>query len=75
MRQPWELNGRPVTPRQVRRVMPAILLQVGTPARPCQPRGKSPGRPKGFHPKRATHYPYIRKTSKKVTKDKIEAST
>lgn len=75
MRQPWELNGRPVTPRQVRRVMPAILLQVGTPARPCQPRGKSPGRPKGFHPKRATRYPYIRKTSKKVTKDKIAAST
>jgi hypothetical protein len=72
MRQPWEPKTRPVTPRQVRRVMPEILLQVGTPARPCQPRGKSPGRAKGFHPKRATRYPFIRKTSKKV---KTRAST
>lgn len=74
MRQPWERNGRPVTPRQVRRVMPAILWQVGTPSRPCQPRGKAPGRAKGFHPKRATRYPYIRKTSKKEKKDKTSAS-
>ncbi len=74
MRQPWERNGRPVTPRQVHRVMPVILLQVGTPASPCQPRGKPPGRAKGFHPKRATRHPYIRKTSKKEKTDKISAS-
>lgn len=74
MRQPWERNSRPVTPRQVRRMMPAILLQVGTPTRSCQPRGKAPGRTKGFHPKRATRYLYIRKTSKKDTKDKTAAS-
>ena len=48
MHRPWESTQRPVTPQQVRRVMPAILLQLGTPARPCQPRGKSPGRAKGF---------------------------
>lgn len=74
MRQPWESQRRPITPRQVRRVMPALLLQLGTPARPCQPRGKSRGRAKGFHPKRATRYPYIRKTSKKVAKGKTEDS-
>ena len=48
LHRPWESTARPVTPQQVRRVMPTILLQVGTPARPCQPRGKSPGRAKGF---------------------------
>ncbi len=74
MRQPWERKARPVTPRQVRRVMPALLLQLGTPTRPCQPRGKAPGRAKGFHPKRAKRHPYIRKTSKTDKKDKTAAS-
>jgi len=41
--RPWESQQRPVTPRQVRRVMPTILVQVGTPARAPKPRGKSPG--------------------------------
>jgi hypothetical protein len=35
----WEAKGRPVTPRQVRRVMPTMLCQLGTPVRACQPRG------------------------------------
>src|SRR2546428_683527 len=48
LHRPWERTDRPVTPQQVRRVMPTILLQVGTLARPCQPRGRSPGRAKGF---------------------------
>src|SRR5258708_19630929 len=50
MHRPWERSDRPVTPQQVRRVMPTILVQLGTPARPCQPRGKSPRRPKRFPP-------------------------
>jgi hypothetical protein len=62
---PWESKGRPVTPRQVRRVMPTILWQLGTPVRACQPRGKAPGRAKGFHPLPAPHYPVRPKTSKK----------
>jgi DDE superfamily endonuclease len=45
--RPWESKARAVTPRQVRRVMPSILRQVGTPAKPPKPRGKSPGWPKG----------------------------
>ncbi len=45
--RPWESTQRAVTPRQVRRVMPSILLQLGTPAKPPKPRGKSPGWPKG----------------------------
>ncbi len=45
--RPWESKQREVTPRQVRRVMPSILSQLGTPAKPPKPRGKSPGWPKG----------------------------
>lgn len=71
---PWEAKGRPITPRQVRRVMPTILSQLGTPASPCQPRGKAPGRAKGFRPKPAPRHPVIRKTSKKPKKSKTAAS-
>jgi len=72
---PWEAKGRPVTPRQIRRVMPTILSQVGTPVRACRPRGKASGRAKGFHPKPATRYPVIYKTSNKEKKGKTTAST
>ncbi len=68
MHRPWESTQRPVTPQQVRRVMPAILLQLGTPARPCQPRGKSPGRAKGFRPEPAARFPVVRKTPKEPLK-------
>lgn len=64
LHRPWERADRPVTPQQVRRVMPAILLQVGTPARPCQPRGKAPGRAKGFRPAPAARFPVVWKTPK-----------
>jgi DDE superfamily endonuclease len=66
MLRPWEPRDRPVTPAQVRRVMPALLSRLGTPARPCRPRGVSPGRSKGFRPEPATRFPVIRKHPKKV---------
>lgn len=68
LHRPWERTDRPVTPQQVRRVMPTILSQVGTPARPCQPCGKSPGRAKGFRPKPAPRFPLVRKTPKEPLK-------
>jgi DDE superfamily endonuclease len=70
LHRPWERKDRPVTPQQVRRLMPTILLQLGTPARACQPRGKAPGRPKGFHPKPAQRFLVIRKHPKKPKKPK-----
>lgn len=73
--RPWETRRSVVTLTQVRRAMPTILTQVGTPARPPQPRGKAPGRLKGFHPKPAARYPVIRKTSKKEKTGKPAAST
>jgi hypothetical protein len=62
--RPWERKDRPVTPQQVRRIMPALLQQLGTPARACQPRGKSPGRAKGFRPEPAPRFPVVWKTLK-----------
>jgi hypothetical protein len=57
----WESKERAVTPRQVRRVMPSILGQVGTPARAPKPRGKSPGWPKGRVRTPAPRFAVVRK--------------
>jgi hypothetical protein len=65
-RRPWERNGRPATPRQVRRAMGQIIAQLGTPARAPQPRGKSPGRAPGATVKRAPRQPVIRKSPPKA---------
>lgn len=64
--RPWEPKQRPLTPRQVRRIMPSLLVQLGTPVRVCQPRGKSPGRASGFHPEPAPRYPVVIKSKNKV---------
>ena len=59
--RPWESKQRAVTPRQVRRVMSSILLQVGTPAKPPKPRGKSPGWCKGRKRTPAPRFLVVRK--------------
>jgi hypothetical protein len=60
--RPWENRREVVTPRQVRRCMSAILAQLGTPARAPKPRGKSPGRAKGYRPEKAPRFQVVRKT-------------
>ena len=72
--RPWETRFSVRTLAQVRRAMPTLLHQLGTPARPPQLRGKAPGRAKGFHPKPRTRHPAIRKTSKKQKTSKKIAS-
>ena len=72
--RPWETRRSVLTLAQVRRAMPTLLHQLGTPARPPQQRGKAPGRAKGFHPKPRTRHPVIRKTSKKQKKSEKTAS-
>ncbi len=63
--RPWERpTAHALTPQQVRRGMSMILSQVGTPARRCQPRGKSPGRAQGFHPQPAQRFAVVRKHPK-----------
>jgi len=59
--RPWERRQEVITPRQVRRCMPAILAQVGTPATAPKTRGKSPGRTKGTCVAKAKRCPVIRK--------------
>jgi hypothetical protein len=72
--RPWETRCLVPTLTQVRRAMPTLLHQLGTPARAPQLRGKAPGRAKGFHPKPRTRHPVIRKTSKKRKKSKKSVS-
>ena len=59
---PWESKQRAVTPRQVRRVMPGILCQLGTSARRLKPRGKSPSRPTGRLRMPAPRFGVVKKT-------------
>jgi hypothetical protein len=72
--RPWETRRSVPTLTQVRRAMPTLLQQLGTPARLPQRRGKAPGRAKGFHPTPRTRHPAIRKTSKKQKKSKKNIS-
>ena len=72
--RPWETRSSVRTLAQVRRALPTLLHQLGTPARPPQLRGKAPGRAKGFHPKPRTRHPAIRKTSKKQKTSKKRVS-
>jgi hypothetical protein len=57
--RPWERVHRPPTPHQVRRGINTLLPQVGTPARPPQPRGTSPGRMKGTKVRTATRFAVV----------------
>ena len=63
LRLPWERRYDPgrLTPGRVRRVVLALLLELGTPAKPPKPRGRSPGRPKGRLSGRAKRYPALKK--------------
>ncbi len=65
LRLPWERRydeGR-LTPLRVRRVVSALLAEVGTPAKPPKPCGRSPGRPKGRLSGRAKRYPAVKKAA------------
>lgn len=65
--RPWE-RFKPVpppqqaaTPTQARRGFARLLARIGTPAQPPKPRGKSPGRPKGYRPPTRPRYPVVKK--------------
>ncbi|MBF6607061.1 MAG: transposase [Chloroflexi bacterium] len=62
--RPWENKQRSSTPQQVRRAMSKLLPQLGTPARPPQPRGKSPGRAKGTKMGKRTRFPVVKQQPK-----------
>ena len=60
--RPWETSQRDASPQQVRRAMATIVAQLGTPARPPQPWGKSPGRQKGTVVRPAPRYLVVYKS-------------
>lgn len=64
-RLPWERRYEPgrLTPVRVRRGVLAILGELGTPAKPPKPCGRSPGRPKGRRSGRAKRYPALKKAT------------
>jgi len=71
--RPWERYkpappaDQPATPSQARRDFARLLPELGTPARPPQPRGKSPGRAKGYHPQPRKRFPVVYKGKKQPT--------
>ena len=62
-RLPWERRYDPgrLTPIRVHRVVLTLLAELGTPARPPKPCGRSPGRPQGRLSGRAKRYPAVKK--------------
>jgi hypothetical protein len=67
-RRPWERRTQVTTPRQVRRAMGRLIVQLGTPAPAPQVRGKAPGRPVGATVKRAQRHAVVRKTPPRPNK-------
>jgi hypothetical protein len=62
-RLPWERPADPTAlgPGRVRRGFGGLLLALGTPTHPPQPRGKSPGRRVGQCPGPAPRHPVLRR--------------
>lgn len=63
--RPWERRPRPegatsASPAMVQRDFGRILAELGTPALPTKPRGKSQGRPKGHSPGRRMRRPVLK---------------
>jgi hypothetical protein len=65
LRLPWERRYDPgrLTPVRVHRAVSSLLAQMGTPAKPPKPCGRSPGRPKGSLSGRAKRYPALKKAA------------
>ncbi len=64
-RLPWERRYEPgrLTPVRVLRTVSALLPELGTPAKPPKPCGRSPGRPRGRRSGRAKRYPAVKKAA------------
>jgi hypothetical protein len=64
-RLPWEPPFAPerLTPYRVRRAFSALLANLGSPANPPKPCGRSPGRPKARRSGPAPRYPTFKKVA------------
>ena len=66
---PWQKSiVNNLTPGRVAQSISGVLAAIGTPARPPQPRGKSPGWPEGQPRSRRIRYPTVKKGTAKQKK-------
>lgn len=65
---PWDRRDVNPSPRQLRRGVGRIIAYVGTPVGVVQPRGKSPGRPKGARVTHKAECPVLTKPGNKPTR-------
>jgi hypothetical protein len=65
LRLPWERRYDTgwLTPARVHRVVSSLLVELGTPAKPPKPCGRSPGRPKGRLSGKARRYPALKRSA------------
>jgi hypothetical protein len=65
LRLPWERRyaAEHFTPIRVHRGVSALLVELGTPAKPPKPCGRSPGRPKGRLSGKAKRYPALKRSA------------
>jgi hypothetical protein len=60
-RLPWQSVTVNLTPGRVAQSILALLIEIGTPAQPPKPRGKSPGWTKGNIRTKPPRYPTVKK--------------
>ena len=58
---PWQAKQQILSPGRVAQAFPTIIAVLGTMAQPPKPRGKSPGRQKGYFPSSRPRYPTVKK--------------
>ena len=63
---PWQPKQEKLTPERVQQSLAGLFQQIGTPARAPQPRGKSPGWPKGRPRTRRKRHPVVKKGKNKA---------
>lgn len=75
-RLPWERPLAPerLSPGRVRRVLPAVLAALGTPARPVRRRGNAPGRRPGQRPPPPAHLPVVYRRPKTARRPRKRAA-
>ena len=65
-RLPWQPAQENLTPERVLQSLGGLFRQIDTPAQPPQPRGKSPGWPKGRPRTRPKRHRVVKKTPKRA---------
>jgi hypothetical protein len=71
---PWQSSQRHLTPGRVAQSLFSLLVEIGTPTKEPQPRGKSPGWKTGQKRRKRTTYPIAKKSCSRTKQTKKQAS-